>query len=125
LTLGLTPEAAFWAALGFVSARAFGKRFDRTLKSTRWFRRRGWLLRGLLAGLLDACHHWELGLLLWFYAPPWSLPTGFNQPLQWLGLGLFVDDMPDVPTRFRRYFSYLSLGGGAFSVGNEAGEGRR
>ena len=104
----LNLEAIFWTALGFTFSRAFGKKLDQGVQSSSWFKaRRAWV-QGLLKRLLDFLHHWWMGLLLWFYAPYIVLPTGFDSPLHYFGLGWFIDDLPDVPSRFRAFFSYLA-----------------
>ncbi len=105
--LTVSKEAALWMAIGFVFARAFGKQMDQGVQTTAWFNGLKDWQKGLVSRLLDFGHHWWMGLLLWFYAPSMTLPTGFDAPLQFLGLGWFIDDLPDVPPRFRKFFSYF------------------
>lgn len=110
LELTVSPEAALWAVLGFMFARAFGKRVDFEITDSLWFvnlQQTKPVLANLISRFLDFFHHFYVGLALWFYAPRYNLPTGFDMPLQFLGLGLFIDDLPDVPSRFRGYFSYF------------------
>lgn len=96
----LTPEAVLWAAIGFMFARAFAKPFDREVQATPWYAGLGRWSQWAVRGLLDFLHHWWCGLLIYTYCP-WP-------PAQYFGLGMAIDDAPDIPRRFRRYFSYLA-----------------
>jgi len=91
---------ALWLALGLTFGRAFGKRLDVQIQATGWFRSLSPLARWAVKRALDATHHWWIGLLLVVYAP--HVPE-----LYWLGWGLFYDDLPDVPRRFKRILKDL------------------
>ena len=101
----VSTEADLWMTMGFLFARAFGKKLDQGVQASKGFKRLPGWLQNLTRRLLDFLHHWWMGLLLWFYAPPVALPTGFDQVFQYVGLGWFLDDLPDVPRRFRKYFA--------------------
>ena len=105
--ISITPEMGLWIAIGFMLARAYGKKMDNQIQSTDWFKHLPKLWQWFLRGSMDFLHHWWIGLLLWFYAPLIALPTGFNMPLQYLGWGIFLDDIPDIPGRFKKHFAYF------------------
>ena len=56
------------------------------------------ILAWTLPRLLDFAHHWGIGALLMIGFPD-------PNPLYWFGFSLFVDDLPDIPRRFRGYFT--------------------
>lgn len=89
-------ETIVWFGIGITFARAFGKRLDQDIQATQWFKDlKGWQ-KWLVKRLLDALHHWQIGALLILYAP---VPQ-----IVWLGAGILVDDIPDLPRRIRGYF---------------------
>jgi len=92
-----------WLCIGFMFGRAFGKQFDQTVQRTEWFKKRSRFGKWLVKACLNFLHHFWIGLLLMSYAhtTPWPVETYY------FGLGLFLDDLPDVPSRLRRYFKYL------------------
>ncbi len=87
-----------WFLIGFSFARGFGKRLDNDIQNSEWFKRRNPIMKGFLKRLLDSLHHYWAGLLLMLYAPG---PEAY-----WFGLGLFIDDLPDIPRRYRILFSH-------------------
>jgi len=95
----VTLTTAFWVAIGFLIGRAFFKQIDYYAQETFWFDGLPEWQKIIVKGLLDFTHHWWVGLALYLYAP---IPE-----LQWVGIGLFVNDWPDIPKRFRKYFQYL------------------
>ncbi|MEM3737546.1 MAG: hypothetical protein QXJ75_05635 [Candidatus Bathyarchaeia archaeon] len=92
-----TFEDTVWLAFGFTFARAFGKRFDQDVQNSEWFKcLKNWQ-RWLVQRLLDFTHHWQWGALLMLYAP-WTT-------VYWFGVGVFLDDIPDIPRRVKNYFT--------------------
>jgi len=85
-----------WFLIGFCFGRGFGKQMDQEIVKSDWFKRRGRLSQEIIKRLLDATHHFWIGLLLMLYAP--------CPEVYWFGLGLFMDDWPDIPRRFRKLF---------------------
>jgi len=92
-----------WALIGFFFARAFGKKLDQDIQNGEWFKNLTALERNIIARLLDATHHLWMGMLLMLYFT--QADPGF-----WVGWGWFIDDLPDLPKRFAKYFSYLNGG---------------
>ena len=88
-----TFEAAVWFALGIQFGRSFGKKLDQEVQAQAWFK--AWPAWAQAAGkrILDFTHHWWVGALIMLYAP------GF---WYWFGAGLLIDDLPDVPARFKK-----------------------
>jgi len=98
LPIPLPPdfEMVVWFGIGITFARAFGKKFDREVQQSPWFKElKGWQ-RWMVKRSLDFLHHWWVGALLILYAP--------YPQLAWAGAGIFVDDLPDLPRRVRGYF---------------------
>ena len=91
--------AAVWFGIGLTFGRGFGKNLDQTVQRTDWFRALSVWQQWLVARSLDVAHHWWMGALLMVYVPT---PEVF-----WFGAGLFVDDLPDVPARLKKYFATL------------------
>lgn len=103
-----TLEQVLWMGIGITVARAFGKRCDYEIQRTDWFKGVSRLQRWFLKAGLDALHHWWMGLLLVVYADVIAGWVPIPQTIMyWLGVGVFVDDMPDLPSRIKDYFSYL------------------
>jgi len=99
----------FWVVLlgfgfGYWISRSF-KHFDRELQKTRWFKRRSDFAKWFLKQLLNCFHHFQIGILLIilsFYLPDlWKL-FFFN-----FGLALILDDLKDIPPRFRKHLDKL------------------
>ena len=89
-----------WTIMGFMFARAFGKQFDQTIQGTDWWATASEIEQFIMGGILNFFHHFWIGLLLMVYCSA-------SQEFYWFGYGLFIDDLPDIPNRFRRYFDYL------------------
>ena len=89
-------ESAVWLAIGITFARAFGKRFDRDIQASAWFKGLEAWQKWIAKRSLDFMHHWWMGALIMLYCP---LPQAY-----WFGAGLFLDDLPDVPRRVRGIF---------------------
>ncbi len=103
-----------WLLIGFTFARAFGKNLDQSVKASVFFHNQGCVVQWVLAGLLNWLHHFWVGLLLMVYAGPAAAVFPVNsEALYFFGLGMFIDDLPDIPRRFRKYFQgfteYLQL----------------
>lgn len=97
--INLTLVEITWMAIGFMFARAFGKNLDYKIRYSVWLDDQPEWVQYLVAGLLNFLHHWWMGLLIYIYAP---IPE-----IRMFGLGMFIDDIPDIPPRFRKYFKYL------------------
>lgn len=98
-----TPEtllAVTWFLIGFCFGRGLGKRLDQEIQASYWFRRRSPVVRGTIRRLLDCTHHFWIGLLLMVYSQG-------GEEVFWFGCGLFVDDWPDIPRRYRKLFTPL------------------
>lgn len=95
-----TLLAITWSIIGFMLARAF-KNIDHTIQETTGYKDLDPITQKFVAMLLDFLHHFWIGLLLMVYYP--------NTPeIYWFGYGLFIDDLPDLPARFKKYFGYLT-----------------
>jgi len=90
---------ATWFIIGVTFGRGFGKKLDQGIVASKWFKKRNPIVQGLLKRILDVTHHFWVGLLLMLYIP---MPE-----IYWFGAGLFVDDLPDVPRRYRKMFGFL------------------
>lgn len=89
-----------WAIIGFMFGRAFGKQLDHDIKQSEWFKKLDPVWRNIVGRALDFLHHFEVGLVMMVY--------GHHIPeIYWFGYGLVVDDGPDIPRRFAKYFTYL------------------
>jgi len=93
-----------WTLIGFMFARSF-KNIDHFIKESEWYAALDKLGQFLVGGILDFFHHFWMGLLIMIYYPQ-------PQECYWFGYGLFLDDLPDIPARFRKYFDYLFNGNG-------------
>lgn len=103
-----TPLQITWTIIGFVFSRAFGKQLDRDIQNGEWFKGLSKPWQNFVKRLLDATHHFWMGMLLMVYAG--KLSGWFSLDPQiffWVGWGFFVDDWPDMPARFVKYFRYL------------------
>jgi hypothetical protein len=81
-----------WALLGIQFGRSFGKKLDQDIQASAWFKTRNPFTQGLLKRGLDCLHHWWIGALIMIYV---------SGDAYWFGLGLLIDDLPDVPRRFK------------------------
>jgi len=103
-----TPEnlvEATWLIIGFLAGRCFGKQFDHMVQQTSWYKKQGMLAKWFIKALLNFTHHFWIGLLLMCYAD--RLPF-LSTEIYWFGYGLFLDDLPDIPSRFRKYFRVIT-----------------
>jgi hypothetical protein len=100
LPLPQTLLEVTWFLIGFFAGRA-GAQCDHKVKETEWYNGLCPMQKYLVDALLDFTHHFWIGLLLMVYA--------VNPEMYWFGMGLFVDDMPDIPSRFRKWFGYLAV----------------
>lgn len=98
------PETIFqaaWFFTGFMLSRTFSKKLDfEIMKMPEVLKlRKPWQI--LIGAILNFLHWFIVGLLIMAYSPQetWSF---------WLGLGLTVADIPDIPPRFLKIFAYLA-----------------
>lgn len=98
-----------WALIGFFYARAFGKKIDYEIQQTPTYQNLNPFIKYIVNCLLDATHHLWIGLLIMIRFGPEEIIYHLGWPLMpyWIGWGIFIDDLPDVPGRFREYFAYL------------------
>jgi hypothetical protein len=89
-----------WFLIGITFARGFGKKFDLTIKATAWYKSLSPIPKWLIESLLNSTHHFWIGLLLMIYIT--------RPEIYWLGAGIAVDDIPDIPRRFQGYFKNLT-----------------
>jgi len=104
-----TLLGATWLVVGFLFGKSFGKQLDQKIQNKEWFKNQSGTVQWFAKTLMDFLHHFWIGLLLMLYAPQIaSLHSLMDyQAVYWFGVGLFLDDLPDVPSRFRKYFDYL------------------
>jgi len=93
-----------WLAIGIVFGRAFGKQLDHEIQESDWFKGLPLFYQKILRFILDFLHHFWVGLLLMCYSQCFS---PYQIEVYWFGYGLFLDDLPDVPARIRRFIKYL------------------
>jgi len=102
------------ASSGLVVGRAFKKidyeiqRIPAVTKSSRF-------KKFLIVATLNCIHHFQFGLALMYLAYYFKASGSIGDHgfalIYSFGFGLVVDDAPDLPARFRRYFSYLTESG--------------
>ena len=93
-----------WFALGLQFGRSFGKQLDQNIQSGEWFAELKPWKQDVVKRLLDFTHHWWVGYILWAYASIISAWIGFPQltnEIFWFGVGLLVDDLPDLAMRIQ------------------------
>jgi len=83
--------------MGISFGRGFGKKLDQGVQASEWFKKLPNPIQSIVKRLLDFTHHYWAGLLLVLYAP--------IEELRYFGLGVFVDDWPDIPRRYRALFN--------------------
>ena len=88
-----------WTIIGFMFGRSFGKQLDHTIMDDPFIKSLRPVWQWLIGAILNFLHHFWIGLLLMVYYP--------NTLLYWIGFGLFIDDIPDIPKPFVKWFSYL------------------
>ncbi len=92
-------------SLGFLYGEAFS-RFEQTIKySTSWFKKQSAFLQWLVSSLLDANHHFQVGLavvLVVLTSPLFANNPTWRLILLWLGWGLVASDMRDFRNILRR-----------------------
>jgi len=92
-----------WCLIGFFAGRA-GAKSDDTVKESKWFKDLCPWQQSTVSALLDFTHHFWIGLLLMTYSTGLIIEC---PEMYWFGTGLFIDDLPDIPARFARWFHYL------------------
>jgi len=103
LPLPQTLLEATYFLIGFMAGRA-GALCDHQIKESEWYKKQCPSSQSIISALLDFTHHFWIGLLLMVEVPQAVL----NGRVYWFGMGLFVDDMPDIPARFKKWFGYLA-----------------
>jgi hypothetical protein len=103
-----TFAAIVWVGIGITFGRAFGKQLDQTIQNTERFKQLGTFTQYLIERFLDAMHHWWMGalLMLWFVDPEFIQVFGYDISIYWFGMGLLIDDIPDMPPRIKKLLSY-------------------
>ena len=87
-----------WFLIGFFAGRA-GAKTDNIVKRSEWYSKLSKTKKKIVGMFLEFLHHFWIGLLLMVYA---TCPE-----MYWFGYGLFIDDLPDIPSRFIEWFKYL------------------
>lgn len=100
-----TFEQAVWLGMGIIFGRSFGKKLDWDIQQGEWFKGLHPILQGTVKRMLDATHHWWLGALIMLYLPVVNI-WGVMIPIYWWGLGLVLDDLPDIPPRIRKTMTF-------------------
>jgi len=93
-----------WLGLGLLFGRAFGKPLDHEIQKTGWFNKLERKYQWIVKAAFDFLHHWWVGALLMAYS---NLFPFAKTEIFWFGLGLLIDDLPDIPPRIRGYLEYL------------------
>lgn len=99
------PSSLFqwtWFLIGFMLGRA-GAQTDHIVKQSQWFQGLSSTEQKIMEIVLNFLHHFWIGMLFMIYAI-----EPIKTEMYWFGAGLFVDDIPDIPARFRKWFSYLA-----------------
>lgn len=91
-----------WFAIGLQFGRSFGKKLDHGIQQGMWFNDLKPWQQDIVKRILDFTHHWWMGYILWCYAA--MIATHFGCPqltneILWFGIGLLVDDLPDLYNR--------------------------
>ena len=95
-------------ATGFLVGENFA-RFDYEIQRTRWFKSLSPFKKWFVKSVLDACHHFQYGLLLMvlsYYVAPYP-----NMMLYCLGLGIVLSDLRDLEQVIRRLKKYARIFG--------------
>lgn len=93
-----------WFALGLQFGRSFGKKLDHEIQQSEWFQTQPPWAQSIIKRVLDFTHHWWVGYILWCYAA--AIAAWIGQPylvneIFWFGIGLLVDDLPDLYNRIK------------------------
>lgn len=89
-----------WFGIGLTFGRCVGKGLDHTIQQSDWFKSLGVVGKWFVKFMLDFLHHWWIGALLMIYFPQYP-------EVYWFGMGLVVDDLPDIPNRIRHLFGWM------------------
>lgn len=93
-----------WFALGIQFGRSFGKKLDYEIQQGEWFNKQKPWAQGIIKRVLDFTHHWWVGYILWIYATTiaaWLGQPRLTNEILWFGVGLLVDDLPDLYKRIK------------------------
>lgn len=109
LPVPFTFVEVIWFAMGLLFGRAFGKNVDYEVQQSDWFKNLDPRLKWILKRTLDFAHHWWIGafIMLSYEATEIFLFGRVPMAPYWFGLGLLLDDIPDVPRRIREMLGYL------------------
>jgi len=108
-----TFEELLWLGIGLTFARAFAES-DYALQETEWFKNlSSGLARWIVKAFMDFFHHWWMGGLLIVYSIEIANLAAFRVGVAltptivyWVGWGILLDDIPDLPSRLKKYFGY-------------------
>jgi hypothetical protein len=99
-----TAEEVLWLLIGLLFGRCFGKKLDKTLTYSEWFKNRHRFWQEVIYRVTDFLHHWWVGLLIGIYYQQISGFLGlYSIAVKWFGWGLFLDDIRDFRNLARRY----------------------
>jgi len=99
-----------WFVLGLQFGRSFGKKLDHDIQQSEWFKSQPPWMQGITKRILDFTHHWWVGYILWCYASAiavWIRQPGLTNEIFWFGIGLLVDDLPDLYLRLREGYQNI------------------
>ena len=99
------PNSLFewtWFLIGFMLGRA-GAQTDYVVKESDWFKSLSPMKQKVVEMALNFLHHFWIGMLFMIYAF-----DPIKTEMYWFGAGLFVDDIGDIPSRFKKWFGYLA-----------------
>lgn len=97
-----------WMGIGITLAREIGKNLDHEIQETDWYKSRSLIWKLILGRIMDATHHWYIGALIMLAYPHDMILYIGTMPvaLYWFGLGVLIDDAPDIPPRIQKLLQY-------------------
>ena len=108
----MTEEAVAWFFFFVFFTRTFSKGLDQFVQEMEWFEELSYEWAWVVKRILDLLHHWYVGYFIMIYAAQIAtsgllITLGiFPDPVvvYYIGLAIFLDDLPDVPPRLRKLF---------------------
>jgi len=112
--LELTKTALFLFVFSGYVTRFFTKNLDQDIQESPWFLEQNKWTQLVVKKALDFFHHWPLGwaLMLWAARVSALIPFFTVNDIYYVGLAIFLDDLPDVPRRYTEMLKTYSVFGG-------------
>lgn len=112
--LELTKTALFLFVFSGYVTRFFTKNLDQDIQESPWFLEQNKWTQLVVKKTLDFFHHWPLGwaLMLWVDRVAAWMPFFSVNDIYYIGLAIFLDDLPDVPARYTKMLKTYSVFGG-------------